>query len=132
MNGEPVHPSRDRYVVLVVDDNLDNLEILVHVAQSLGCNVIKGLTGSDALMLAVQLRPDLILLELSLPDIDGFTVLQHLRSQQHTRHIPVIAVTALASACDRNKIAAAGFDDFLIKPYVLSDLKTIIHRHLMQ
>jgi CheY-like chemotaxis protein len=120
-------------VILAIDDNLDNLVLLEY---QLSClkqrSFITATTGKDALTLAEHQNPDLILLDIHLPDIDGVEVVRKLRKCPLTANIPIVAVTALARREDRDRILASGCDDYLSKPYDLDELEAIIHRHLSQ
>jgi two-component system cell cycle response regulator DivK len=116
--------------ILAVDDDEDNLLLLAHFLESLGCNFLTAGDGEKTLFLAAQHQPDLILLDLVLPEMSGFETLQRLKANSRSRQIPVIAVTGLALAEERQQIQDAGFDDYLCKPYLLSDLEAVLRRHL--
>lgn len=120
-------------VILAVDDNLDNLVLLEYQLLTLKqCSFVTAMTGNDALTLAKRQTPDLILMDIQLPDIDGAEVIRKLRQCPLTAKIPIVAVTALARNEDRDRILASGCNDYLSKPYDLDDLEAIICRHLPQ
>lgn len=112
--------------VLIVDDNEDNLLLLSYALDELGYSIIQGSCGEEAIELAAQCRPDLILLDILLPDMNGTTVIRHLRHQRGLKNIPIIAVTALARPVEKSKIIAAGFTAYLSKPYMLDELQALV------
>lgn len=116
--------------VLAVDDDEDNLVLLAHVLKSLGCLFTTATTAEVALLIAQADQPDLILLDIVLPKINGFELLHFLKQDPRTCHIPTIAVTGLALAEERELIEKAGFDDYIIKPYLLEDLESRICGYL--
>ena len=116
--------------ILIVDDNVDNLLLLSYALEDLGHSTIQGSCGSDAIELAAKHRPDLILLDILLPDMNGMTVVNHLRKQPKTRRVPIIAVTALARPAEQSKIIKAGFTNYIAKPYMLDELYELIDRYL--
>lgn len=123
----------DKPVILAVDDNLDNLVLLEYQLE--GCitsTIVTATTGNSAFLSAMRLQPDLILLDVLLPDIDGIEVVRRLRRCPLTAAIPTIAVTALARGEDRDRILAAGFDAYLSKPYDIDDLEALVTHHLPQ
>lgn len=121
----------EKPVILAVDDNLDNLLLLEYQLMSIKqCTFMTATTGETALELAQQHPPDLIVMDILLPDIDGTEVVRRLKQSPVTANIPVVAVTALARSEDRDRILASGCDDYLSKPYDLDDLEATIYRHL--
>jgi CheY-like chemotaxis protein len=117
--------------VLVVDDDQDNLALLEQQVSLLtSCLVITAANGSSALLLAQKFQPDLILLDMMLPDMDGLQVARSLKHTSETKEIPVVAVTAMASVHDEQQATAAGCDDYLRKPYELENLEAIICHYL--
>jgi CheY-like chemotaxis protein len=117
--------------VLVVDDDPDNLLLLTHqVSLLIDCSVVHAADGFTALSLARRARPDLILLDVMLPDIDGFQVVRSLKQDPLTRKIPVVAVTAMARSQDEKLALQAGCDGYLRKPYELESLEAVIFRYL--
>mgnify|MGYP000162084031 CR=1 FL=1 len=102
--------------VLVVDDILPNVKLLEAKLSSEYFDVITALNGKDALELAATKSPDIILLDIMMPGMDGFEVCERLKADPETAHIPVVMVTALTDATDRVRGLEAGADDFLSKP----------------
>ncbi|KJH71208.1 response regulator receiver protein [Aliterella atlantica CENA595] len=116
--------------VLAVDDNEDNLMLLTEVLKVFDCALLTATHGQMALMLAHSCHPDLILLDVMLPDINGEEVVHYLKGNPQTEDIPVIAVTALAREEDRDRLLRAGCIDYVSKPYMLEDLESRIRCHL--
>ncbi len=116
--------------IAVVEDNPDN-RLLVQVILEPDYQVVEYETGFAALEGLPREKPDLVLLDVSLPEMDGTEVLRHLRADPVLRQLPVIALTAHAMAGDREKYLAAGFDDYVSKPIVDEQfLLDAIRRHL--
>jgi len=116
--------------ILAVDDNEDNLLLLKEVLNIFDCSLITATHGQIALLLAQACNPDLILLDVMLPDLNGVEVVRHLKQNPVTESIPVIAVTALARAEDRDRLLAAGCSEYITKPYMLEDLEAIVRCYL--
>ena len=116
--------------IAVVEDNPDN-RLLVQVMLDPFYEVVEYETGSDALAGLRTNKPDVVLLDISLPEMDGTEVLRRIRADETLRDLPVIALTANAMAGDREKYFAAGFDDYVAKPIVDEALLLeAITRHL--
>ncbi len=103
-------------VILIADDRPSSRELLRTVLERAGYSVMEAEDGQQALERARSSHPHLILLDLQMPRLDGFGVLEQLRSDDSLRTIPVLALTASAMRGDREKILAAGFTDYLAKP----------------
>lgn len=103
--------------VLVVDDNPTNLRLMAFLLESAGHLVISAKTADHALQLAHERRPDLILMDIQLPGIDGLEATRRLKRDPATRPIPVIAITAFAMKGDEAPVIAAGCDGYLVKPF---------------
>jgi two-component system cell cycle response regulator DivK len=106
-----MNPSR----ILVVEDNPKNLKLVRDVLTYSGYEVIEATTGEDGVRLAHESSPDLILMDLQLPGIDGAEALRQIREADEIQ-IPVVAVTAFAMNDDRERLLGAGFDGYLEKP----------------
>ncbi|MBD2184287.1 response regulator [Planktothrix sp. FACHB-1355] len=123
--------TASRPLVLVVDDNEDNLLLIsLAVEQLFNCSSIAAANGETAIILAELYQPDLILLDIVLPDLDGVEAISRLKQHSQTKTIPIVAVTALAKEEDCDRIMAAGCNGYISKPYMLEDLETVIYRHL--
>ncbi len=123
-------PINNQPLILAVDDDEDNLVLLSEVLRHLSCAFITATHGQAALQLAQDCQPELILLDVMLPDLNGIEVVQRFRQNPQTTNIPVVAVTALARVEDRDRLILAGFNDYISKPYMLDDLEAVIHRYL--
>jgi CheY-like chemotaxis protein len=108
--------------ILVVEDNPKNLKLVRDVLQFWGYQVLVAGSGEEGIQLATQELPDLILMDLQLPGMDGHEALRRLRQEPTTRAVPVVAVTAFAMQDDRDRVALAGFDGYLEKPLSVRDL----------
>jgi CheY-like chemotaxis protein len=103
-------------LILVVEDNDKNRKLVRDVLTYRGYEIVEAETGEDGVRLARERKPQLVLMDIQLPGIDGIEALRRLRADEATRAIPVIAVTASAMDHDRQKIMAAGFDGYQSKP----------------
>jgi two-component system, cell cycle response regulator DivK len=103
-------------VILVVEDNERNLKLLRDVLEYAGYDVRVARTGEDGVTLALKEPPDLVLMDLQLPGINGTEALRRLRESPRTADIPVVAVTAQAMKQDRERALDAGFDGYVEKP----------------
>ena|SRR5436190_20389236 len=112
--------------VLIVEDNELNLKLLNDLLEYHGYTVITTRLGEPALELAQQYKPDLILMDVQLPDISGIEATQRLKSDEQTRAIPIIAVTAFAMAGDEAKILASGCDAYLAKPFNVAEFLKLV------
>ena len=117
-------------LILIVEDNDKNLKLVRDVLQFKGYQTIEAGTGEDGVRLAKSRIPDLILMDIQLPGMDGITALGELRADPTTRAIPVMAVTASAMTHDRKKIMAAGFDGYQSKPIRVKELMDAIRKML--
>ncbi len=102
--------------ILVIEDNPMNLELVGEVLVAAGMSVIGARNGQEGLKLALQQQPHLILLDIRLPGLDGYGVLQRLKADPVTSTIPVIALTAQAMVGDKEQALSAGFDHYIPKP----------------
>ena len=114
--------------VLVVEDNENNLMLVRDVLQLKGYKVLEAMTGAEGLRLAAEEKPDLILMAIQLPDIDGITALARLRADSATRAIPVLAVSASVMPEEQQQITASGFEGFIAKPLNMKSFLQTIER----
>ena len=112
--------------VLVVEDNRDNMRLIVDVLESLDYDVIQAEDGERGVSLTDSERPDLILMDLSLPKMDGWAATRAIKVNDELKQIPVIALTAHAMVGDRERALEAGCDDYLTKPIDLQILATML------
>jgi two-component system cell cycle response regulator DivK len=103
-------------LILIVEDNEKNLKLVRDILQFKGYRTLEAVTGEEGIALAVAHMPNLVLMDIQLPDMDGVTALGKLRGDGGTAAIPVIALTAFAMKDDRDRLMAAGFDGYLSKP----------------
>ncbi|QGN57778.1 response regulator [Nostocoides sp. HKS02] len=122
--------TQTRPTVLVVEDNERNLKLARDLLEFHGFTVVVATTGEAAVDEASRASPDLILMDLQLPGIDGHTALSRLRAQPRTAGIPVVALTAFAMAADRTRALEAGFDGYLEKPISVRDFPQQVRQYL--
>jgi two-component system, cell cycle response regulator DivK len=108
-------------VVLIVDDNEKNLKLARDVLRAAGFRTLEAATGADGIALAEAKLPDLVLLDLRLPDMDGTEVARELRDRARTQGIPVVALSALQLTAHGDELRAAGFAGYLEKPISVAE-----------
>jgi len=117
--------------VLYIEDNPNNLELVEAMMKRVEhINLLTEKTGQTGLESAIKNCPDLVLLDINLPDFDGLHILEKLRELNTTKHIPVIAISANAMLDDINASLAAGFDQYVTKPFNLKSLMTLIEEYI--
>lgn len=115
--------------ILVVEDNEKNMKLVRDILQATGYSPLEASSGEQALALAAEHAPALVLMDIQLPDLDGAEALQRLRSDERTAGIPVLALTAQAMQGDRERFLAAGFDGYLSKPVDVDELIETVRRY---
>ncbi|MCA9882049.1 MAG: response regulator [Anaerolineae bacterium] len=118
------------WIVLIVDDELDNLNVARKVLSFNDAQVFDARNGREGLAALADISPTFILLDLSMPEMDGWEMFRILREQPETQGIPVIALTAHAMAGDREKVLEAGFNGYIAKPFRIDSFLEEIHRCL--
>jgi two-component system, cell cycle response regulator DivK len=103
--------------ILVVEDTEDNRQIIRDLLTSAGYEMIEAVTGEEGVAMAAQHRPDLILMDIQLPVLDGYEATRRIKAQPELKHIPIIAVTSYALSGDEAKTKAAGCDGYVAKPF---------------
>ena len=132
--ADPVVPKKTAVgaLVLVVEDFDDAREILTSLLQFYGFRVVEAVKGNEAVEKAMHLLPDIVLMDLALPGMDGWQATRELKAHPRTRKIPVIAVTAHALPEDERKALDAGCDSFLTKPVhpteLLGEMRRLLER----
>jgi two-component system cell cycle response regulator DivK len=116
--------------ILIVDDNQDSRELVVKVLKNKGYKTIEAVDGEEALERAAAEGPDLILMDRSIPKIDGYEVTRRLKSQEEFKGIPIVALTAHAMKGDREKALEAGCDGYISKPINVRELPELIRSYL--
>jgi two-component system cell cycle response regulator DivK len=115
--------------ILVVEDNELNMKLFRDVLVAGGYRTFEATTGGQAVEMAIENAPDLVLMDIQLPDIDGVQALGRLRANERTAAIPVLALTAQAMDGDRERFLAAGFDGYLSKPVNVRELIGTVRLH---
>jgi len=115
-------------LILIVEDNEQNLKLARDVLQAKGYQTMEAGTGEEGVHLAQRSKPDLVLMDIQLPGINGIEALKQLRGDPRTARIPVAAFTASVTPTDRSKITQAGFDAFLSKPINLKEFVETVKR----
>jgi two-component system cell cycle response regulator DivK len=118
------------YTLLVAEDTPDHREVLTMLLRRSGYRVVEATTGYEAIDVALRERPDLILMDLSLPELNGWEATRRLRTRPELANTPIIAVSAHALPENAEEARAAGCDDYITKPIALAAFLRLIERHL--
>ncbi len=118
--------------ILVVDDNRDNRELVVKILKSRGYHVIEAADGEEALKKACEERPDLILMDISIPKIDGYEVTRRLKEREEFGETPIIALTAHVMKGDMEKALSAGCRGYIAKPFTIRELPEKVEYYLRE
>jgi two-component system cell cycle response regulator DivK len=124
-----MNAARSGQLILIVEDNEKNLKLARDVLQFNGFHTLEARSGEAAVDLARERRPDLILMDIELPGIDGITALQQLRADADTAGIPIVALTASAMSADRDRFFGAGFDGYISKPINIKEFPNQVRAH---
>ena len=116
--------------ILVIEDNRDNMTLIVDILTSLEYDVMQAVDAEQGLQIARDQQPNLILLDLSLPRMDGWTAARELKAEPLLQPIPVIALTAHAMVGDRERALKAGCDDYITKPINIQELDRKLKKYL--
>lgn len=116
--------------ILVIEDNADNLELVRFLLQNAGHEVYTARDGRTGLQAAFDKMPDLILLDLAIPEVDGWEAARQLKENAETRHIPLVALTAHTLPGDRRKAMEAGCDGYLPKPIDVPNFPAEVEKYL--
>ncbi len=123
-------PIGTNWTILIVDDQPDNIAVAQTVLEYHGANVHVARNGEAGLALLDQIRPTAILLDLSMPVMDGWEMFRRMRGRSDLHHVPILAVTAHAMDGDRARVLEDGFDDYIAKPYDIHVLSARIQAAL--
>ena len=115
-------------VILIVEDNEKNMKLVRDVLQFKGYQTLEAMTGNEGVRLAKEHKPDVVLMDIQLPDIDGITALGQIRAHPDTQRIPVIAVSASVMPDDQQRIVASGFDAYVTKPINVKDFLGVVEK----
>ncbi len=118
--------------ILVAEDDPASRELMREILGAWGYHVLEACNGGEALQKMEETEPDLVLLDIQMPGLDGFAVLRQLRQNPNYATLPVVALTAYAMRGDREKVLVAGFDAYLTKPVDVTALKAQIQKLLTQ
>jgi two-component system cell cycle response regulator DivK len=118
-------------LILIIEDNEKNRKLCRDVLQVKGYKTIESETAEEGLKLALEQSPDLILMDIQLPGIDGITAMKQLKAGPNTQSIPIIAITASAMTNNRTSMLAEGFDGYQTKPITLKDFLGEVERVLV-
>ena len=115
-------------VVLIVEDNEMNMKLARDLLGAKGYTTLESVTGEEGVKLAREKKPDLVLMDIQLPGINGIEAFKLIRADESTAKIPVVALTASVTPTDRSEINAAGFDAFISKPINLKEFVETVKR----
>ena len=116
--------------VMVVEDNEKNRKLMRVILKAKGYTVTEASTGEEALNILKNQKPDIILMDIQLPGIDGITLAKQIKGNTITKDIPIIAVTAYAMKGDKQKILECGCDDYVSKPINTQELPLVIEKYI--
>ena len=118
--------------ILIVEDNEKNMKLVRDILQHQGHTTLEAVTGTDGVRIAKDAKPDLVLMDIQLPDIDGITALRQIRAEPLLDAIPVLAVSASVMPDEQQKIITSGFDAFVTKPINLKQFRDTVKLFLTQ
>ena len=116
--------------ILIVEDNEKNMKLVRDILEHKGYTTLQAATGGEGVRLALEHKPDLILMDIQLPDIDGITALGLIRKDSALDAVPVLAVSASVMPEDQHKIVTSGFDAYITKPISLKPFIATIERFI--
>ena len=116
--------------VMVVEDNEKNRKLMRVVLKAKGYNVIEATTGEEALTILKNQKPDIILMDIQLPGIDGLTLVRQIKADPLIKDIPIIAVTAYAMKGDEQKFMECGCDSYVSKPINTQELPLVVEKYI--
>ncbi len=117
-------------LILIVEDNPKDLKLARDVLSAKGHEIIDADTAEVGIELALERQPDLILMDVMLPGMNGREAMQVLKADPGTKQIPIIALTSFAMKGDRERLLADGFDDYLAKPVSIKEFPKVVERHV--
>ncbi len=116
--------------VLIVEDNFDNLALVRYLVERVGYDVLEAMNGVEGIQVAREQHPDLILMDMALPEMDGWAATKEIKSDPKTKDIPIIALTAYTQPNDRLNANKAGCDSFIAKPLDIAGFTAELKRFL--
>ncbi|MBK9923825.1 MAG: response regulator [Anaerolineales bacterium] len=117
--------------ILVVEDNMDNYELVRYVLERAGYDVFLAVNGRDGIDAARAQKPNMILMDLGLPEMDGWNAIKSLKSDEETKNIPLYALTAHTLPHDRKRALEAGCDGYVAKPIQMKDFVSVVEEALL-
>ena len=118
--------------ILIVEDNAKNMKLVRDVLRHHGHTTLEAETGEAGLALTLSARPDLVLMDIQLPDIDGITAFAQIRANDAAKHIPMLAVSASVMPDQQQRIVRSGFDGFIAKPISIKPFLAAVQRALTE
>lgn len=116
--------------ILIVDDNIYNIKLVEAAMMSTEYEVVKAFNGAEGIEKAKEERPDLILMDIQMPKVNGHTAMREIKKIDILKNVPIVAYTAYAMKGDREKLLQDGFDDYLEKPISISTLIELVNKHI--
>jgi len=118
--------------ILVIEDNEQNMYLCDYILTNNGYTVLQARTGRDGIDMAIAHQPDLIILDIQLPEMDGYAVARELKRMSETKAIPIVAVTSYAMMGDRERVLEAGCEGYMEKPINPQTFAEEVEKHLLK
>ncbi len=118
------------FKILYIEDNPQNMRLVRKMLLSAGYDMIEAYNGETGFQIAMEIVPDLILMDINLPDVDGLTVTGRIKAHRELTHIPVIALTANAMHGDRERFIDSGCDGYIAKPITRTELLNLVEHYI--
>jgi CheY-like chemotaxis protein len=135
LSAPAARPARGRHpenAVLIADDNESNLRVLTDFLHEWDCHIHVARSGVQALKQTMEVRPQLVLMDIQMPEMNGLEAIRAIRAEPDVAQIPIVALTALAMPGDREQCLAAGADDYMSKPIQIERLTEVLNRYLLR
>ncbi len=116
--------------ILIVEDNPANLKMLKLIIENIDCEILEAVNGDEALAVTIEKEPDLILMDIQIPHIDGLEVTRRLRKMEIFTKTPIVALTAFAMEKDEQAGFDAGCNEYITKPFSTAKLLEIVHKYI--
>jgi two-component system cell cycle response regulator DivK len=125
-------PTDEKGTILYVEDNLDNRMLVRRILLSEDYDLLEAVNAADALKVLTTNKPDLILMDINMPDMDGYTLTAKIKSMQGFEHVPILALTANVMRGDKEKVLEAGCDGYIQKPIDFDELVREVKRFIVR
>ena len=132
LSALPLSPSSSHPLILLAEDNDANVLTITQYLEAQGYRIVVAQNGRMAVEMAKAQQPDLILMDVQMPEMDGLEATRQIRADAQMAHIPIIALTSFAMERDREQALASGVDGYMAKPIILKELVSAIGQHLSQ